>query len=540
MSTQFRSRIKTVGFYDGEESAVGGCCLPDGTKILTTISDCNKQSGYFQNTEDINLIQCPDRGLVGACCACSYIKQNQVDYDAFINSITESGPDSLYYSSSGSDVQGLESRFGVKDSVSQCECNRLGGNWFYGPLSDVTRLKNLCNSYGTDVRVPGSCCHEDPITGDIICKDICTSLECGNLSTTDYTTQYGGTREPDTHTLCSNVYNNNDSPTCVGSGDDDGQEEGLAGSESLAGSCYEITLKNDKFLHSCSRKTESDCDAVNGFWPVNSSLCDGTNGGLYPPEKSSGSLIVTPPSRKSSEMTLPTTGTEYQGGIYIGAFEPGASTISYRNQKTKSLSTDTARDYGYGQQLGKWALILHPRFYGDPSDVSRLSTRTLYRSISQSDKKKSYPTSYYDGFYNTYGNNLDYLGPRSQLYNDIRSLTKNGFNDWYIPSIDELSFINQNLTKTVIYDKVNKTERLSKIILPGYFGTNIMSSTFYSSKDTSNPESKTLGRQVINYKTYLWGQNFAYDANINNYGLRFYLDRTTPLSVPLVRRILIK
>ena len=159
--------------------------------------------------------------------------------------------------------------------------------------------------------------------------------------------------------------------------------------------------------------------------------------------------------------------------------------------------------------------------------------------MEPSDKKKAYPTSYYDGFYNTYGNNKDYLGPRSQLYNDIRSLTTKGFNDWYIPSIDELSFIHKNLSKTVLYDKVNATERASKIILPGYFGTNIMSSTFYSSKDRSDQESSILGRQIIGNKSYLWGQNFAYDANINNYGLRFYIDRTTPLSVPLVRRILI-
>jgi len=544
MSTQFRSRIKTVAFYGEEESSQGGCCLPDGTKISATVSECNKQGGYFQLGE-LDTIQCPDRGLTGTCCACSYIKEHDGNFDTFLDALDsgEAGYNT-YYLQSGQGIldQDLNpKRFGIKENASQCECNRYGGNWFYGPLSEITQLKNLCNDYGTDVRVPGSCCHRTTNSDEDLCVNICTSLECGNLATPDYTPQYGGTRENDTHTLCGRVYNGNDPASCeTGDGSDGGQQEQQRlPREDVVGSCYEISITNNIFKHTCSRKTESDCDKVNGFWPDQSLSCDGSNGGLYPPTKSSGSLIVDPPSVSSDTITTPNIGEEYQGGIYIGTFEPGQSQISYRNERTNSLTSDTARDYGYGQQSGKWAIILDPRFYGDPSDVTLLSERTSYRAMEPSDKKKAYPTSYYDGFYNTYGNNKDYLGPRSQLYNDIRSLTTKGFNDWYIPSIDELSFIHKNLSKTVLYDKVNATERASKIILPGYFGTNIMSSTFYSSKDKSDQESSILGRQIIGNKSYLWGQNFAYDANINNYGLRFYIDRTTPLSVPLVRRILI-
>ena len=548
MSTQFRSRIKTVAFYGEEESAEGGCCLPDGTKISATISECNKQGGYFQLGE-LDTIQCPDRGLTGTCCACNYIKEFNGDFNSFLDAIQSEQGYATYYNQSGQNIidDGFDTRtFGIKENTSQCECNRYGGNWFYGPLSEITQIKNLCGDLGRDTRVPGSCCHQlvndDGTLGDVVCTNICTSLECGNLATTDYTPQYGGTRIPDTHTVCGRSYNGNEDGA-LGCSDGDGsvgeQEQQIVPREDVVGSCYEINLKNNNFEHSCSRKTEKGCDNVNGFWPDKSISCDGTSGGLYAPNKSTGSFIVTPPSVKSTDITLPSVGEEYQGGIYIGTYEPGHSVISYRNERTKSLTNDIARNYGYGQQLGKWALVLYPRFYGDPANTVTLTTRTLYRTFEFSDKKKAYPTSYYDGFYNTYGNNKDYLGPRSQLYNDIRSLTKNGFNDWYIPSIDELSFIHKNLTKTVLYEKVNKTTRESKAVLPGYFGTNIMSSTFYSSKDISNPESSILGDQIINGKTYMWGQNFAYDANINNYGLRFYIDRTTPLSVPLVRRILI-
>ena len=50
MSTQFRSRIKTVVDYSANAAATGGCCLPDGTKLTgdnITINECNRQNGFY-------------------------------------------------------------------------------------------------------------------------------------------------------------------------------------------------------------------------------------------------------------------------------------------------------------------------------------------------------------------------------------------------------------------------------------------------------------------------------------------------------------
>ena len=547
MSTQFRSRIKTVGVYGEEESALGGCCLPDGSKIETTVSDCNNRNGFFQlgNPDDL---QCPDRGLTGACCACNYISTYYGNFESFLDDITANTTNSYFYLKSGSDALADADgtlKYGVKNNVSQCECNRLGGNWFYGDLSKITELKNLCNDYGTDVRVPGSCCHEDTNTGDIICTEICTSRECGNLATANYPTPiYGGINSGTINpTLCDRTYNGNAPAFCSAgdSTDGNGQEQQRLPGESTESACYTLKLVNGVLTHTCKKTTESACRELGGYWPdlTDSGINEcGTSSGLYTPTHLSGSLIVKYPELSSTEVSLPAIGTEFQGGIYVGLFETGTSTISYRNNKTNVLTNDRVRDYGYGT-TGKWALILYPRFYGDPSDITTLKKRTLYRMTSTGEKNVTAPASYFDGFFNTYGNGRDYLGYKSELFNDIRSLTTNGFNDWYIPSIDELSFVHKNLTKTVIYGKVNKTNRASKMILPSYFGTNIMSSTLYTSKERNGDQSETLGTQVINHKSYLWAQNFAFDATINNYGSRFYIDRKTPLSVPLVRRILI-
>ena len=523
MSTQFRSRIKTVGVYGDQESSLGGCCLPDGSKIETTVSDCNQRNGYFQ-LGDPDQLQCPDRGLTGACCACNYISTHYGDFQTFLDDITANTTNSTFYLTTGAAALADEDgslKYGVKNNVSQCECNRLGGNWFYGDLSKITELKNLCNDYGTDVRVPGSCCHENSSTGEIICSNVCTSRECGNLATVDYPTpQYGGINSGSSEpTLCDRTYNGTPPAFCSSgdSSDGNGQEQQRLPRDQIESACYTIQLVDGVLTHSCTKTTESACRELNGFWPDFSdngiNVCQ-TESGLYAPTHTSGSLTVKYPEVSSSDISLPAIGTEYQGGIYVGLFETGKSTISYRNNKTNVLTTDVARNYGYGN-TGKWALILYPRFYGDPEDITLLKQRTLYRGNEFSDKYQTSPSSYFDGFFNTYGNGKDYLGYRSQLYTDIRSGVVNGFNDWYIPSIDELSFVHKNLTKTVIYDKVNRTTRASKMILPSYFGTNIMSSTLYTSKERNGDQTATLGTQTINNKNYLWAQNFAFDANIN-------------------------
>jgi hypothetical protein len=94
MSTQFRSRIKTVVDYSASASAAGGCCLPDGTKLAgnVTINECNQQRGFFR-AGDPTTLQCPDRGLTGCCCSCSYIREQEGNFDTFLGTVLSPNAD---------------------------------------------------------------------------------------------------------------------------------------------------------------------------------------------------------------------------------------------------------------------------------------------------------------------------------------------------------------------------------------------------------------------------------------------------------------
>ena len=194
MSTQFRSRIKSAVTYAQENGATGACCLPDGYKLSgddVTFYTCNQQNGFFRQG-DPDLLQCPDRGLTGCCCACSNIRDQYGSFDDFLradfdNVFSENTP---YYgnaSALGDNVNTL----GLKDNVTQCECFNRRGKWFYGKCNEIGQIQSLCGHYNNiitnkelyDVRFPAACCHGssgDP--GSLECTEVCTEKECSDLA----------------------------------------------------------------------------------------------------------------------------------------------------------------------------------------------------------------------------------------------------------------------------------------------------------------------------------------------------------------------
>jgi len=542
MSTQFRSRIKTVIDYGQNESATGGCCLPDGSKLEnTTIIECNTQNGFFRQGEAANL-PCPDRGLTGCCCACSYVREQDGDFEDFIDMAVGENPlQSIYYNQ---DTSYPANTGGIKDNITQCECNSLKGKWFYGKCEDINSIAAFCGSVvsGTDVRMPAACCHSYETIDETIveCTNVCTNSECSAYYNEGFSNVYYGTDAAGSGAICSQPYNGIDPPNCSESLNPQGRQQQATESSIFdeVFPCFTLEVVDGVYTHKCSQRTPKECYDVNGFqYPRYSdstiNLCSDST--VYTPSRGKGSLRVTPPSAPSS--AIPEIGTAFQGGIFAGVFEPGVSTISRRTKKGTEILAEKSRRSGNGTNKKKWAIIYSFRPYGDYTNTNDFS-RYKKRMVTTSEKYIPTPTSFYDGFYNTYGDGGSFSGISSILFSEIRSYVKYGFSDWYVPSIDELSFIfkNQSLLFT-------RNERLRETVSRNYmrnlYGpiefSNMMSSTLYTEKDNLGI-SYDLDDQIIGSRGYLYAQNMS-GSTINNNGLIYKADRRQLLVVPLCRRI---
>ena len=559
MTTQFRSRIKTVVNYGEKESSTGGCCLPDGTKVNNiTFYDCIGQNGFFRQGDATDL-QCPDRGLTGCCCACSYIRDQEGDFESFLDERTgvlSSNPLSTQYYivPSGSDVNEI----GMKDNVTQCECNSRGGKWFYGNCSDLSSVQSFCGNVelNTDVRMPAACCHGNTLTGDLNCTNVCTVKECSDLAGENSST-YFGTDANGNGALCDYSFNGLDPIQC---GSDAIQRQAsnqdyfersinLPSSKLLKTQfpCFELDTQD--LLFDCSLKTAIDCYQSRGFQiPTYENIRSCSDISMYPPRRGSGSSRILPPSMPEDELPAQNMNISYSGGLYVGIFDPNKSFVQ-RRIKT-SMTTERVKNYGNGEKNKKWAIIYSYRPYGNMDIYKNSVDTTLYknRMNTTSDPILETPTSFFDGFFNTYGNGSDFQGYSSELFESIRSLVYNGFNDWYIPSIDELSFIYSrhnpaNESARQKFWQAGQDFNLINIhymqnLSPKLEFTNMMSSTLYSVNDKLGEETTETSGQIVNRRGYFYAQNMSHDGD--RHGLVYKEDRRTPMMVPLVRRIYIE
>ena len=557
MSTQFRSRIKTVIDYSVSAAATGGCCLPDGTKLTgddITVSECNRQNGFFR-AGDPTLLQCPDRGLTGCCCACSYIREQEGDFDTFLDTVLENpiGNDGTDYHQKP--VEDDLDEYGYKDNVTQCECFNRQGNWFYGKCNEVEDITSLCGSIvnRTDVRVPAACCHENSTTNEINCDNVCTAKECSDLSvptsgSSGGTSIYYGSEAGGNGGLC--VWDYKEEAVQCGSAVNNTNRTSpfTSNPEETLRTCFELVTENDKLIFKCSQKVAKDCYDSNGYqYPDNnlkSGLCSDYSSLMYPPQRGSGSLRVIPPTISSS-VVLPNVGEHYQGGMYIGTFMPGGSVgldpSTVRRRSNNRIEEVPARGDGSGTNKKKWALIYSYKSFGNLQLEKAAQTNKGINRLAVNaygEMALAHPTSFYDGFFNTYGDGTGYGGYNSKLFEDIRSLTFNGFNDWYIPSIDELSFIYKNYKLTQFYYDNNGSKSPFNGIQSSQQYKNMASSTLYSENDKLGKSDEISG-QMVGSKGYLYAQNMRDDGKGKREGLVYKSDRRSKLVIPLVRRIYI-
>ena len=521
MSTAFRSRIKSVANYEGVDTevgtSIGTCCQQDGTKTESTFSECSSVGGFFQLGIP-DEVECPTQGTRGCCCSCSYVG----DISDFLSN----------YSTGYIAYDSTLTTQGVRDDITLCQCNEIGGKWFYGECAsipssvatgttapDLTLLcgKNVGSNYD-DIRTPGACCQEDGT-----CTNICTIQECAVLN--------GGTGSYNSGLPCG--ANGQD----CGGGFNSELRNPIA--TNTMSTCYELKLINNQYTYNCSVQTENICSDRRGYWVAPTTYdtglsitCNSTP--MYPPRRGTGSIDALPPTISKSK--LPNVGDAFQGGMYLGIFYPNDSSIEYRDKNTGSIVNIKSEIDVNGEKNFPWALILSFDFFGDLYRKKNQLSSVKLPMKSSKEVYKSYTISKHDGFYNTHGNGSSYSGLNYELFRDIKNLRYMGFNDWYVPAIRELNFIYKNISSTLIKSKRNISKYQN--ILEDDMRVNFMSSTVFDMNDEYGIRSESPIQQLINNRAYVYGQYMNQGDQIDG-GKIFVSDQSKPLFVPLCRRLIV-
>jgi hypothetical protein len=190
--------------------------------------------------------------------------------------------------------------------------------------------------------------------------------------------------------------------------------------------------------------------------------------------------------------------TFYQGGLYIGNFLPGSPVNNQGSEILGNKGTGSPQKYrteadGVGNKANSWGIIIYSSDY----------IPTNNKSFTSPDETISYPeTSEYDGLLNKQNAN-------GRFYSNLEKISFGGYNDWYIPSIDELGFIANTLS--VGY------------YIPRRFNA-ISGGTYRSS--TISLHNKNVKSDVNSRKThvYYYGQSFLKTkygevSNVSEYSL---------------------
>jgi len=214
-----------------------------------------------------------------------------------------------------------------------------------------------------------------------------------------------------------------------------------------------------------------------------------------------------------AENTLPESElTYYQDGLYVGVFEPGVPINTQGSTVNGNPYTGSAVEYipnvvGYGTTAKRWAIIIAPNDY-DLGSINDTSEPT-----------EIIPASIYDGFWNTYGDSQTYYGLQSKTMETLRENSK--LSGWYLPSKNELEFINSKLNQGFFIPEVFRSMKTSIYL----------TSTPYFEQQSVTKYN--LDSQIFNKQSFMFGQSY----NKSDYGSIYLVPRTSQVNVRLIRRI---
>lgn len=523
MTIQFRSRIKSTFDYGAELKKTGKCCFSNQTSESITFLECFNRGGqYFQDQN----ATCPSISPLGSCCSCSYLTQSQKS-EVLAN---------LPYKTDANGVptNGFFDRldFGIRTNITQCECDRIGGTWKLGdPDATLCRKQTstLVNgfsiSFRTDSRIPSACCGfildgNHPI--GVTCSNVCNARDCANLAIAN---QSGTDPYVDTvftqYRICNGVSVINSSNfqlpgvTCSSS---PVTSQMTSFTEAFAnesfGPCFELLQDGNNYSYDCSLTTSFQC---NGYWidPAKDGeevvYCNHPTAPRVP-SYSNGYLNTIKYTKNEFNLLGLSVGDEFQGGIYIGNFVP-----------KKTNSTNFSSVYGalnFSQPQSHYPTVSDESKYKEWAIIVNKTFLNTYL-IDSNDLITDYSSSYYDGFMNFYGEPDVANSINSATIRTIAGKNRNGFIDYYVPSIVEMMFFAEQL---------KKNQYLSSLF---EFLNIYCSSTFFTDKySNKNP----TGKNTFNGIPFLYGLDFSEG---NNFGKASITGINTDVRLMLFRRIVI-
>jgi hypothetical protein len=505
MSIQFRSRIRSTFDYGKELKQSGKCCFADGTSELITFYECFSRSGTFITDVDA---PCPTSAEKGYCCACAYLSDSQ----------RQEVVNNLPYNASSSFWDGT---FGIQSDITECECNRIGGIW-----SNTNSSASLCDkrvaidgsNYDIDARIPNACCSfiiQNGAPNGVTCQNVCSERACANLAIVE-----SGLDDPFADTVfipnkvCGKSIVSGVAAASCGTTTITSRLISTtdAFAEDLLGPCYQ--LNEETLEYTCSVQPEYRCS---GYWvnpetiDSNVAYCDHA----YTPKsftKSSSYINPTQYTESEFDSLGLSIGDEFQGGIYIGKFapkKPNATTIS-RVYGALNFSTPSSTyvDVSGESEYSKWAIIVNKNFLKSPL-------------IYSTDPINNFTNSYYDGYMNCYGDRYQNNRIESSTINTIRGKLRNGFIDYYVPSIVEMMFLSEQYR--------NNTTLQDILTIDGTFA----SSTFVTDKYL---KAFPTGVNIFNNMNLLYGQIIGTGENLGK-NITFNINRT--VNFFLFRRIIL-